>query len=177
MNVQTVLPQPLEELPWTRITSEVNAWRGACIQSFAQAEAAVTETLLLLADAGARGGTVQLRHLGGQRLDDLVQALGPEGSFAAEGRAAFEALSAFRTHEGLRVHLAHDVARVALARNGTWIVVFRRLSIRSGSAERSSSVYEQHEAADALARLKRVTQRLDATLTGLRRVVELQPAG
>ncbi len=176
MNVQSVSSQSPEELPWTRITSEVNAWRGACIQSFAQAEAAVTETLLRLSQAGERGRTVQLRHLGGQRLDDLAKVLGPQGSFAAEGQAAFEALSAFRAHEGLRMHLAHDVARVALARNGTWIVLFRHLSIRSRSAERSSSAYEQHEAADVLARLKRVTQRLDGALSGLRRVVELQNA-
>lgn len=174
MNIQASLSS--EELPWTRITSEVNAWRGACIQSFAQAEAAVTETLLLLSDAGERGRTVQLRHLGGQRLDDLARVLGPDGSFAAEGQAASEALLAFRTHEGLRVHLAHDVARIAIARNGTWIVVFRHLSIRSRSAERSSSVYDQNEAADALAGLKRSAQRLDGTLTGLRRVVELQAA-
>jgi hypothetical protein len=174
MNMQTTIARPSDELPWTRVTSEVNAWRGACIQSFAQAEAAVTETLLFFSQKGQRGATVQLRHLIGQRLEDLAQAIGPEGAFAAEGGAAYAALVRFRAHEGLRAHLAHDVARIALERNGTWVIIFRYLSIRSRSPERGTVAFEQADAAEIALELKRKTQQLDAALGNLRRVVELQ---
>ena len=33
---------------WNQAIQDVNAWRGACLQHFSAAEAAVTETLLLL---------------------------------------------------------------------------------------------------------------------------------
>ena len=79
MNMQTPVSGVVDEPLWARIALEVNAWRGACIQSFAQADAAVTETLLFLSTTGERGKAVQLRHLLGQRLEDLALAIGPEG--------------------------------------------------------------------------------------------------
>jgi hypothetical protein len=175
VNMHAAIANPSDELPWSRIASEVNAWRGACIQSFAVAEAAVTETLLFLRGIGERGEAVQLRHLIGQKLEDLAQAIGPEGGFADEGRVAHQALAAFRVNEGLRVHLAHDIARIAVERNGRWVVVFRHLAIRSGRAERQTVPFEEAEAAQLLDELRRCTQRLDATLGNLRRAVEVKP--
>jgi hypothetical protein len=172
VNMQVSVPSSPDELPWSRVAQEVNAWRGACIQSFAQAEAAVTETLLFLSSVGTRGRSVQLRHLIGQRLDDLAQAIGPDGGFAQEGCSAYAALTAFRAHERLRCHLAHDVARIALERNGTWVVVFRHLSIRNRVAERGTTAFEQADAEVTLSELRRRTQQLDVALGKLRRNVE-----
>lgn len=76
------------------------------MQAFAQAEAAVTKTLLFLSSAGERGKAVQLRHLLGQRLDDIARALGPGGGFVNEGSLAHAALMAFRTHGSLRARLS-----------------------------------------------------------------------
>ena len=171
--MQTAIAQLPAELPWARVASEVNAWRGGCLQSFAQAEAAVTETLLFLSEVGQRGRTVRLRHLVGQRLEDLAHAIGPEGCFAAEAGTASEALTAFRTHEALRAHLAHDVARIAIERNGIWVVIFRHVSIRNRSATRGTVAFEQPEAIKVLAELKRKAQQLDVCLGNLRRAVEL----
>lgn len=171
MHMQVAVPST-SELPWAQVTSEVNAWRGACLQCFARAEAAVTEALLFLRGAGQRGGAVQLRHLTGQRLEDIGLAIGPGGPFETEGSAAYEALTKFRTYEVLRAHLAHDVARIALERNGSWVVVFRHLSIRGRTAHRSTIALEQAEAGETLADLKRKTQQLDTALTNLRRTIE-----
>lgn len=171
MDMQVAIPSSTSELRWAQATSEVNAWRGACLQCFARAEAAVTETLLLLSAIGGRGGAVQLRHLTGQRLEDIAQAIGPGGPFAAEGGVAHEALASFRTYEALRAHLAHDVARVALERNGTWVVVLRHLEIRSRTAHRRTVAFEEAEAGATLADLKRKTQQLDSALTNLCRTV------
>jgi len=177
MNMQIASPRPSDEVPWARIATEVNAWRGACLQSFAQAEAAVTEALLFLSNVDQHGPAVQLRHLVEQRFEDLAQAIGPEGGFAAEGCAAHDALVRFRTHERLRAHLAHDVARIAVERNGTWVVILRHLSIRSGNAERGTVAFEQAEAAEVLSEMKRKAQQLDAALDKLRRNIELKLAG
>jgi hypothetical protein len=170
--MQATITTSAEEHPWPRIISEVNAWRGACLQAFARAEAAVSETLLFLSGVGERGTTVQLRHLVGQRLEDLAQALGTEGAFKTEGNAAPEALENFRKFEGLRVHLAHDVARIAVERNGCWVVVFRHLSVRSRIAQRSTIAFEQDEAVQTLSDLKRKVQQLETALINLRRVLE-----
>lgn len=175
MNMQVAIPSATHDFPWAQVTSEVNAWRGACLQCFARAEAAVTEALLFLSGVGQRGTAVQLRHLTGQRLEDIAQAIGPGGPFATEGGAAHEALASLRTFEALRANLAHDVARIALERNGTWVVVLRHLEIRSRTARRSTMAVEQAEAGEILADLKRKTQQLDTALTNLRRAIGAAP--
>lgn len=170
--MQVAIPNSADDPRWAHVTSEVNSWRGACLQCFARAEAAVTEALLFLSGVGQRGFAVRLRHLTGQRLEDLASVVGSGGEFADEGGAAHKALVSYRTYESLRAHLAHDVARVALERNGKWVVVFRQLAIRSRTASRSTIAFEQAEAGEMLADLKRLTQQLDTALTNLRRAVE-----
>lgn len=174
MNMHAALTETSVEISWSRVAAEVNVWRGACMQSFAQAEAAVTETLLLLSEAPGRGADVRLRHLVGQRLDDLARALGPDGGFSAEGATALEALTEFRLYEALRIHLAHDVARIALERNGSWVVVLRHISINGRAAERRTTAFEQEDALRTLNALKRATQRLDAALGNLRKAIGKQ---
>lgn len=106
---------------WDEAISSVNAWRGQAIQCFAQAEVAVSETLLALARHEGPGALVRLRRLVGQRFQDLHDTLAPEGPFSAEGTAASAALAAFRAHEDLRPALCHGVAKVALDRQGRWL--------------------------------------------------------
>src|SRR3546814_8487873 len=77
-----------DEPLWNQAIQDVNAWRGACLQHFSAAEAAVTETLLLLKAIPGRGEAVRLRHLIGQRFDDLSKLIEAEGAFAQEGKAA-----------------------------------------------------------------------------------------
>ncbi len=156
---------------WKCATTEVNAWRGGCLQAFARAEAAVTETLLCLSSVAGTGACVQLRHTLGQKLEDLAQAIGPGGGFEAEGRAAQAVIERFRAFESLRVQLAHDVARISLERKGAWVVVFRRVSIRNHIAERDATVYSQPDAARIRSELKQASQRLEAALATLRATV------
>ncbi len=172
MNMHVALTETSIKLLGSRIVTKVNGWQGACMQSFAQAEAAVTETLLLLSEVPGRGANVKLCHTVGQGLEDLLRPLGSEGGFPAEHSAAFEALSKFRQYEEPRTDLAQDVARIALERIGTWVVVFRHLSIRSRVAERGTTAFEQKDALRKLQALKPVTHRLDAALGNLRRTIE-----
>lgn len=153
---------------WDRAIASVNAWRGHAIQCFAQTEAAVSETLLTLANIEGRGGSVRLRRLVGQRFQDLQDALTLEGPFAAEGAAAGAALAAFREHEAVRAALCHGIAKIALDRHGRWLVVFRTLAFRGRDEERSGVTYEQPEADAFLADLKARGQKLGSALGALR---------
>src|SRR3546814_2822757 len=101
---------------WNQAIQDVNAWRGACLQHFSAAEAAVTETLLLLKAIPGRGEAVRLRHLIGQRFDDLSKLIEAEGAFAQEGKAAAKALSDLRTLEGLRRSEEHTSELQSLMR-------------------------------------------------------------
>src|SRR3546814_16406186 len=100
MNAETkILPQSDDAL-WSRVVQDVNAWRGACLQCFAAAEAGVTETLRSLSTVPEKGGAVRGRHLTGQGFDEIAAVLGREGALAAEGKAALKGRDAFGVEEG-----------------------------------------------------------------------------
>src|SRR5688500_13018897 len=71
--------------PFVDAEFAVNEWRGRCLHSFSCAETAVTECLLVLSKVPGRGEKVQLRHMMGQRYEDLASAISPEGPFNEEG--------------------------------------------------------------------------------------------
>jgi hypothetical protein len=169
MNAQIQIESAVDDLLWGRIVQDVNAWRGACLQCFCTAEAGISETLLVLNSIADKGASVRLRHLIGQRFDDLAAAIGPEGVFAEEGKIAFKALEAFRTQEGLRTYLAHGVARISVERSGKWVLVFRQLSIRARQSDRTMLLMEEDEGIETLAEIKRKSQHLCSVLGNLRK--------
>lgn len=157
---------------WDAIFAEVNAWRGSCLHHFSAVEMAVTETLLALSAAPSGGGTIRLRQLIGQRFEDLLAAIGPDGPFSAAGQAAFTGLSQYREHqEAFRALLCHGAIKVTVDPHGQWTLVIRSLSVRARQAERGLVVIEQAEAQTRLTSLKREGQRLASTLGQLRRNV------
>ncbi len=164
-----VVVAPLDhEATWLAAHDGVNAWRGACMQCFAHAEAAVTETLLVLHGVEGRGRTVRLRHLVGQRLADLAAAIDPNGPFEAEGKSASMALEQFREHEDLRNLLGHGVAKVTLEKRRSWVIIFQHLSIKAQAPGRERRVFEQSEAKSVLEELQRKSRKVCSTLGSLR---------
>jgi hypothetical protein len=168
MNAITPFDAAANEAAWEEATQSVNAWRGLCLQCFAQAETAVSETLLAMADLPDRGAGVKLRRLIGQRFEDLNSAIAAEGPFAAEGGKAVHVLAAIREHEALRPMICHGTAKVALDRHGQWIVLIRLLSFRGRRADRSSLALDQKEATNILAELKDRTRQLGSALQSVR---------
>ena len=164
-------PAP-EASNWDAIFAEVNSWRGACMHHFSTVEMAATETLFALSAAAPAGTSVRLRHLIGQRFEDLASALAPDGPFNEAGKIAAHELSQFREkHEAFRSLLCHGLVKVTVERSGHWILVMRVLSIRSRQAERSTVVLERGEAETLLATLKRDGQRLASVFGQLRKVL------
>ncbi|MBP2513846.1 hypothetical protein [Sphingomonas sp. PvP018] len=160
-----------DQADWKAAIAAVNAWRGLALQSFASAEQSVSETLLLLSDLPERGTRIALRHLVGQRFQDLEDALSTGGPFGDEGAVALAAVTAFRRHEHLRTVLAHGVAKIALDRQGRWVVVMRVLTFRGRQAERAVRVFEQIEAEALCEEIRLTAQRLCSTLSNLRSVL------
>lgn len=171
MNAETMIEPSLPAKPFDAAWNAVNTWRGRCIDAFARAEQAVTETLLAMAEA-PRGTPPRLRHLVGQRFDDLSIAVGAEGPFHAEGKTALKMLTDFRQHDELRALMCHGVGKVTLNRRGRWTVVTRVLALRARQPVRTVFVFEEHEA-DALAReLARASQNLCSELGQVRAAIK-----
>jgi len=144
------------------------AWRGRCLDVFAKCEAAVTETLLVLAKVDERGATLKLPHLVGQRYESLSRAIGAGGAFADEGKAAVEPLARFRIHDALRTQMSHGVFRVTLDHRGHWHLIARVLAVRTGRDSRDLFVTDQLEAAAILELLAKDGNRLGSALGQIR---------
>lgn len=155
---------------WDGVYTEVNAWRGACLHHFSAVETAVTETLLVLSGLSSTKTPVRLRHLIGQRFEDLAEAIGPEGHFAKAGMAAHSELALYRSrHETFRTVLCHGVVQVTIAPGGDWVLIIRSLTIRGKQAERNAIALDQAEAQAKLAALKHDGMRLTSLLGQLRK--------
>jgi len=159
----------LPRAPFEAAREAAAEWRGRCLDLFARSEAAVTETLLVLAAVEERGGSIKLPHLAGQRYDALLTAIGVEGAFAEEGKHAVGPLTGFRQHDALRTQLSHGIFTVTLDHRGCWHLVARVLAFRSGRESRDVFATEQDEAAKILAAIEKDACRLRSTLGQIRR--------
>lgn len=156
------------EICWDSLYSEVNAWRGECMHHIAVAEKAVTETLLLLHSVKPECTKIRLRHLIGQRFEDLSAATGPNGPFAKVGNAAHTSIENYRRHEAFRTLLCHGVAQVTATRNGDWLLVIRTLSIRARQGDETTVTYQKVDGERKLAQLRTDGHKLASTLGQLR---------
>lgn len=157
---------------WDSVLAEINAWRGACLHHCSAVEMAVTETLFALSAAMPGHTEIGLRHLVGQRLEDLASALAPGGAFDEVGKSAQRELTQYRQeHEAFRNLICHGVLKATVERNGQWMLIVRMLAIRARQAERSTLALDRGEALAKLDALKRDGQRLTSVLGQLRRTV------
>jgi hypothetical protein len=156
---------------WPAHFRAVNEWRGACLHQFTLVEMAVTQALLSLADVKPDGAKIKLRHLGGQRMEDLASVIGPAGPFKGEGKVAHKRLAEFRAnHEAFRHLLCHGHIKVTAEYGGNWLLVIRETTIRARIANETVSVIEQAGALELLKKLKRDGQELCTALGQLRKV-------
>lgn len=166
-DLETLAPFPAD---WKMVFTAVNSWRGECMHHFSTVEHAVTQALLALDATKPEGATIRLRHLIGQRLEDLSEAIGSGGAFADAGKVASKALALFRErHEAFRTQLCHGHISVSVEPNGNWLLVIRTLSIRGRQADHGIEVISQAQAGTRLAELKRDGQKLTAALGQVRK--------
>lgn len=133
------------DLSWGALYTRVNAWRGECMHHISCVEQAVTETLLVL-DAACPALQVRLRHLTGQKFEDLLAALAPDGPFGEHAEKALDALTHYRSsHEAFRASLCHGVIKVLLERGGRSTILIRSLTIRARQAEKVTLALDETE--------------------------------
>lgn len=135
------------------------------IEEFARAEAVVTEALIQLSNVPARGKSINLPHLVGQRFAALTKAIGPDGPFSADGEGLAKALDEFIAFETLRATLCHGTQTVTVDHRGRWHITLRLLALRSGKAARDALVLEENEAAEQYKTLRAARQRMEAKIS------------
>lgn len=160
------------QVDWDAIYAAVNAWRGECMHHFSAVEHAVTNTLLVLDRGKPDGATVRLRHLIGQRFEDIAEAIGSNGPFADACRGAAETLAHYRKHhETFRTQLCHGHIAVSVRPDGDWLLILRTVSIRGRQADHDLTVIEKSNAISRLDELKRDGQNLASVLGQVRKSV------
>lgn len=156
--------RPAETIAWASVHEAVNAWRGRCLNAFARAEQAVTEALDRLSRDAARGATVKLPHLVGQRFEALASAISEDGAFGKDAGPARKALEAFRAHDAVRPLLCHGLGKISVDQSGRRTLVIRMTTFKGRRAERSMSVSEEGEARRLADQIHADAQRLQSRL-------------
>ncbi|WP_134093883.1 hypothetical protein [Novosphingobium sp. PhB55] len=159
------------EQTWDTLYAKVNAWRGECMHHISCVEQAVTETLLAI-DTAFPTLHVKLRHLTGQRFEDLLAVLATDGRFGEHGAKVVDALTHYRSsHEAFRASLCHGVIKVLLERGGRPTILIRSLTIRARQAEKVTLALEEVEATAKVEALRRDRMKLVGLLAHVRRNV------
>ncbi|MXP40226.1 hypothetical protein GRI75_01030 [Altererythrobacter soli] len=154
-------PRPLDIA-----ASQIDAWRGRCISLFARAESAVGRSLEL---AAVHGNAVKLRHLGGQRLADLIALTEGCAGTAKQAESLRSALIQWKAVESHRTFFAYGVATALLNKKSHWYVVLDFTAYRGNSPEAERWTLSSQEAEEFEERLARCFADLSREL-GLFRV-------
>jgi hypothetical protein len=137
---------------------------------FTRSEAAVTETLIILANEERDTDSVKMPHLVGQRYHALATVLASDVSSSGRwNAAAADALSSFHHYDQLRTHVVHGVFSVTLDQSGLWHLTSRLLALRSGREAREVFAASEREGAQIMTSLEKDGTRLRQALGQLRR--------
>ena len=97
---------------------DVNRWRGHCTDLFARIDAAVAETLEVLAETGA---PVKTPHLFGQRMPAMRDALASDLPFAVKSGPILKMFDALGPHLARRNIIIHATGSVWINPGGAWL--------------------------------------------------------
>ena len=141
--------------------AEIEAWRGECLDHFAQGDAMIGALLEL---ALAKGIEVQLFQFAGQRTLEAVRLLDLVGGTEAEVKDAGTALEAWQAAESRGELLAHGTVTEVLDRHGKWHAIIDMVTYRAGKANKGRWAVSQAEAEDFGKQLSGAFTRLKAQL-------------
>jgi len=124
----------------------IESWRGRCIDLFARGEKVIGQTLEAIRAAAKEPTTVKLRHLAGQRSEDISRQLRGLKFPAKQSNKLVEAVTGWRVFEAKRVFFAHATMTVTLDSKGKWFAVFDMTVYRSDQPQRERWVVSECEA-------------------------------
>ncbi len=166
------IPDPANLRPHDLAKVEIDAWRGRCLNVFARAERAVTETVLLLREGDTK---ILLEPLAGQRFSALEKLAPIVPGTEAQEKGLQSALLAWRDLDTKRPFFSHGVVTELVGRTGQWHVQLDFLAVRKGQCEAKRLNWSGEEAAAFEVKLHAAFKGLTNQLGQLRRRISPQP--
>jgi hypothetical protein len=149
----------LPEEPFGQAWIDVCAWRGRCLNVFANAEGEITQALRRTIEDS------KLPRLCGQRTKALLDTL--TGHTSPALGACLDALKVWQSHEPQRAWVAHGTFSALLDRHGCWSAIVRFVAVGKTGAVEQSLVFTQTEAAQFEQALRSACNKLRTKLQKL----------
>ncbi len=165
------VPEPVNLRPHDLAKAEIEAWRGRCLNTFARAEKAVTETLTKVRE---REPKISLEPLAGQRLSALDKLAGEHSTTCAQKAALISALSDWRSLDVKRPFFSHGIMTELTCRTGQWHVQLDFIAIRKGVSEPQRLNWSKLEALEFEERLHTAFKAMASQLGQLRKRLQSQ---
>ncbi|WP_394730287.1 hypothetical protein [Altererythrobacter sp. GH1-8] len=159
-------PDPAGLKPHDLAKTEIEAWRGRCLNIFARGEKAVTESL---ASARETSSNLRLEPLAGQRLNTLAKLDEDHCSTEKQKAALRNAVALWREHDEKRPYFSHGITAEFLDRKGEWHVQIDFVAVQKGACEPQRLIWSKQEAETFEASLQNAFNRLAVELGQLRK--------
>ncbi len=166
------LPIPENLRPHDLAKAEIDGWRGRCLNTFARAEKAVTETLAKVRESESK---TLLEPLAGQRLNALDKLACEHRATDAQRAGLKSALSAWRFLDVKRPFFSHGIVTELTGRAGQWHVQLDFIAVRKGVSEAQRLNLSKSEALAFEEQLHAAFKALSSHLGQLRK--RLEPHG
>ena len=141
--------------------AEIEAWRGECLDLFAQGEAMVGALLELARD---RGLDVELHRQAPQRTLEAMRLVELVGGSDAEVQNSLDALIRWQGVESRGELLAHGMLTEALDRHGKWYAVVDMVTYNAGKPNKGRWVANQADSEEFASQLRRAHTKLKLQL-------------
>jgi hypothetical protein len=128
--------------PHDMARAEIEAWRGECLDFFAQGEAMIG---LLLELALKLGYEVELNQFAPQRTLEAMRLVELVGGTDEEVRDALDALGLWQGVESRGELLAHGTSTTVLDRQGNWFAIIDTVTYRAGKPNKGRWVVSHAE--------------------------------
>jgi len=141
--------------------AEIEAWRGECLDFFAQGESMIGSLLELALDQGYE---VQLNQFAPQRTLEAMRLVDMVGGTDDEVKDAGDALLGWQAVETRGELLAHGTSTTTLDRHGNWYAIIDTVSYRAGKANKGRWVVSHADTDDFARQLGRAFTKLKVQL-------------
>ena len=152
--------------------TQINEWRGRCLDLFAKGENAIAD---LLVGAAAANFEVKLHHLAGQRTKELAKLLDVNGPSKKQIEAGQRAIERWQKIETKRAPLAHGTLTATMDESGDWYAIFDMVDYRTNSITPIRLTISCKEADEMTNELKTALARLKGELGHIKKRLKLQP--
>lgn len=161
--------EPAALRPHDLAKTEIDAWRGRCLNTFSRAEKAVIKTLEMMQSSNTK---LSIEPLAGQRLKTLEKLASSQSATDAQIAAVATALAEWRQLDLNRPFFSHGLVTELVDRHGVWHVRFDFIAVKKGVLNEQKLNLSKDEATDFESQLHRAFTLLSGQLGQLRKRME-----